>query len=59
MSVPSVPLWVCHQYYRHGLFCASHPRLVLAFTLVGVLWTCFPLFTLPLYTGKDDIEVYK
>lgn len=53
---PSLPQWVGSQYYRHGLFCASHPYFVLLFTLTGVLWACIPLLTLPIYSGGIKID---
>ena len=52
-SAASIPEWVGQQYYRHGLFCASHPRVVLLFTALGIVWTCFPLLTLQGITSGD------
>ena len=51
-SARDVPSWVGQQYYRHGLFCASNPKLVLLLTFLGVLYTCRPLFSLPIYSGE-------
>jgi hypothetical protein len=54
-----IPGWVGKQYYRHGLFCASHPRLVLMATILGVFWTCLPLLSLPIYTGEVKLFAQK
>ncbi len=47
--------FVARQYYRHGLFCASHPRLVLVLAAAGVLWACWPLFSLPFFGGEVKV----
>ncbi len=56
-SGSSLPEWVARQYYRHGLFCSSHPRTVLLLAVACALWTCWPLFTLPIYGG--EIKVFS
>ncbi|TRY79121.1 hypothetical protein TCAL_05977 [Tigriopus californicus] len=48
---PDIPDWVAQQYYRHGLFCASHPKVVLLFTALGMAWTCYPLLSLQQLTS--------
>ncbi len=48
----TVPDWVSKQYYRHGLFCASHPRLVLALAVIAVLYASSPLLTIPIYISR-------
>lgn len=42
---------MAQQYYRHGLFCASHPKVVLLFTALGMAWTCYPLLSLQQLTS--------
>ncbi len=54
-SGATLPDWVGRQYYRHGLFCASHPTTVLLLAAGCVLWTCWPLFTLPIYGGEVKV----
>ncbi len=49
--------WVASVYYRHGLFCASNPRMVLLLAAACVLWACWPLFSVPIYGG--EVKVFK
>ena len=51
----SIPRFVSKAYYRLGLLCASHPRVVLILTFIVILWSCFPLFSLPLYSTRPQI----
>jgi len=50
-----VPEWIAQQFYRHGLFCASQPLAVLVFAFVGILWACYPLLTIQVYSGDAKI----
>ena len=52
-----VPQWVAQQFYRHGLFCSSQPLAVLVFAFVGIVWACYPLLTIPVYSGDAKIWV--
>ena len=56
-SLALVPQWVAQQFYRHGLFCASQPLAVLVFAFVGIVWACYPLLTIPVYSGDAKIWV--
>jgi len=51
-----LPSLAAKLYYRHGLFIASNPKLVIFMAILGGLWVCWPLFTLPIYTG--EVKVY-
>ena len=53
----SVPRFVSKVYYRLGLLCASYPRSVLILTFIVILWSCFPLFSLPLYSTRPQIHL--
>ena len=53
----SIPRFVSKIYYRLGLLCASYPRVVLIFTFLAIVWSCFPLFSLPLYSTRPQIHV--
>jgi len=52
-----VPEWIAQQFYRHGLFCASQPLAVLVFAFVGILWACYPLLTIQVYSGDAKIWI--
>ena len=52
MSSKVVPDWVGHQYYRLGLLCASHPRPVLFLAVLVVIYSCWPLLSIPIYIGR-------
>lgn len=48
-SVPKyLPERFAQIYYAHGLFCSSHPTLVIILTTVIVLLCSYPLLNLPL-----------
>ncbi|KAL9968180.1 hypothetical protein ACROYT_G026523 [Oculina patagonica] len=48
--------WISRLCFEHGLFCATHPKLVIFFTAV-VIFTCSaPLLTIPLFGGSATIE---
>ncbi|XP_039279240.1 sterol regulatory element-binding protein cleavage-activating protein [Nilaparvata lugens] len=48
-SVPrSLPERVAQLYYAHGLFCATHPYIVIFLALSLTLLCCYPLLSLPL-----------
>ena len=53
----SIPRFVSKVYYRLGLLCASYPRVVLIFTFLAIVWSCFPLLSLPLYSTRPQIHV--
>ena len=53
----SIPRFVSKVYYRLGLLCASHPRFVLILTFLVIVWSCFPLFSLPIYSTRPQINV--
>jgi len=46
-----------YSFYKHGLMCASYPRLVLVFTVSLVVVACFPLLTLPIYSHRPQTLV--
>ena len=52
----SIPRFVASVYYRLGLLCASHPRFVLVLTFLVIVWSCFPLLSLPLYSSRPQIH---
>ena len=52
----SVPDGVGRFYYRLGLLCASQPRLILILTFVVIVYACFPLLTLPIYSTRPQIQ---
>ena len=56
-SSKSVPDWVGQQYYRVGLFCARHPRPVLFLAVLVVIYSCWPLLSIPVYIGRPSIFV--
>ena len=56
-SSKSVPDWVGHQYYRLGLLCASHPRPVLFFAVMVVVYSCWPLLSIPVYIGRPSVYI--
>lgn len=48
-SVPrSLPDRVAQLYYSNGLFCASHPIIIICVAVSIVLLCCYPLLSLPL-----------
>ena len=53
----SIPRFVSKVYYRLGLLCASHPRFVLILAFIVIVWSCFPLFSLPIYSTRPQINV--
>ena len=53
----SIPRFVSKVYYRLGLLCATHPRFVLILTFIVIVWSCFPLFSLPIYSTRPQINV--
>ncbi len=53
-AATSVPEVVAHWFYRHGLFCAGHPKLVLLTSILGVLSVCRSQLELPVYSGKVE-----
>ena len=52
----SVPHFISRVYYRLGLLCASHPRSVLILTFIVIVWSCFPLLSLPIYSTRPQIQ---
>ncbi|XP_067004981.2 sterol regulatory element-binding protein cleavage-activating protein isoform X2 [Anabrus simplex] len=44
----TLPERVGQVYYAHGLFCSSHPVLVISLAIAVVLLCCYPLLNLPL-----------
>ena len=56
-SSKSVPDWVGHQYYRLGLLCASHPRPVLFLAVMVVVYSCWPLLSIPVYIGRPSVYI--
>ena len=53
----SIPRFISKVYYRLGLLCSSHPRVVLILTFIVIVWSCFPLFSLPIYSTRPQINV--
>ncbi|XP_015773212.1 PREDICTED: sterol regulatory element-binding protein cleavage-activating protein-like [Acropora digitifera] len=48
--------WISRLCYEHGYFCATHPKLVIIFTIVVVFSCSAPLFSAPLFGGSAAIE---
>ena len=43
-------------FYKHGLYAASHPRIVLVFCVAVLFSCCFPLFTyIPILSHRPKI----
>lgn len=42
--------------YEHGLFCATHPKLVLCFAALVIITCSAPLLSVPLFGGSAAIE---
>ncbi|XP_042909704.1 sterol regulatory element-binding protein cleavage-activating protein [Parasteatoda tepidariorum] len=45
---------IARAYYSHGLFCSSHPYLVIFVTLIIFLICCYPLIYLPLLGSSSQ-----
>ena len=43
---------ITSHYYSH-----SQPLAVLVFAFVGIVWACYPLLTIPVYSGDAKIWV--
>jgi len=56
-NLAHVPEWIAQQFYRHGLFCSSQPLAVLVFAFIGILWACYPLLTIQVYSGDAKIWI--
>ena len=52
----SVSHFISRVYYRLGLLCATHPRFVLILTFFVIIWSCFPLLSLPIYSTRPQIH---
>lgn len=48
--------WISRLCYEHGLFCATHPKLVIVFTAMVVFSCSAPLLSIPLFGGSAAIE---
>lgn len=48
--------WISRLCYEHGLFCATHPKLVIVFTAMVVFSCSAPLLSVPLFGGSAAIE---
>ncbi|XP_064647832.1 sterol regulatory element-binding protein cleavage-activating protein-like [Lineus longissimus] len=46
---------ICDIYYTHGLFCASHPYIIITIALSFVCLCCYPLTNLP-YPGNAPLQ---
>ncbi|XP_072761424.1 sterol regulatory element-binding protein cleavage-activating protein [Anoplolepis gracilipes] len=44
----SLPDRVAGLYYAHGLFCSSHPVIILSLAISVLLFCCYPLVNLPM-----------
>ena len=40
---------VSNGYYRHGLFVAQHPKIVITFALLAILWSVSPRTSFYMY----------
>ena len=52
----SISHFVSRVFYRLGLLCASQPRFVLILTFLVIVWSCFPLLSLPIYSTRPQIH---
>ena len=52
----SISHFISRVFYRLGLLCASQPRFVLILTFLVIVWSCFPLLTLPIYSTRPQIH---
>ncbi|XP_067127513.1 LOW QUALITY PROTEIN: sterol regulatory element-binding protein cleavage-activating protein [Centruroides vittatus] len=50
----SVPDRVAQIYYRHGVFCASHPYAIMLLTILILAVCCYPVIYLPLLGSSSQ-----
>ncbi|KYQ48506.1 Sterol regulatory element-binding protein cleavage-activating protein [Trachymyrmex zeteki] len=53
----SLPDRVAGLYYAHGLFCSSHPVIVLSLAISVLLLCCYPLVNLPMPGNAPKILI--
>eukprot|EP00126_Sphaerothecum_destruens_P001181 Sdes_comp13414_c0_seq1m3182 len=50
---------IAQAFYRHGIFCASRPLLMIFLTGITIFTCWLPLFTTPLYQPSQHPSVWK
>lgn len=45
---------IAQLYYKHGLYCSSHPLTLILFALITFLFACYPLLHIPLLGSSSQ-----